>query len=161
MLIVAAAAAGTNDGRTESPTAATPTFAPAVVPPTSVAAPPPAPVPNTASAPETFSAAPPEPTTPALSVSRQNAVESAESYLDYSAFSRKGLIDQLEYEEFSTADATYAVDHVTVDWNEQAAKSAKSYMDYSSFSRGSLIDQLEFEGFTAAQAKHGADSVGL
>ncbi|MEQ3549671.1 Ltp family lipoprotein [Pseudonocardia nematodicida] len=116
---------------------------------------------TTVSAPETFAAAPPEPATPALSVSQQNAIKSAESYLDYSAFSRQGLIDQLEYEQFSTADATYAVDHVTVDWNEQAAKSAKSYMDYSSFSRGSLIDQLEYEGFTAAQATHGADSVGL
>ncbi|WP_224390466.1 Ltp family lipoprotein [Pseudonocardia sp. ICBG1293] len=116
---------------------------------------------TTLSAPDTFAAAPPEPTTPALSVSRQNAVASAESYLDYTAFSRQGLIDQLTFEDYSTADATYAVDHVSVDWNEQAAKSAKSYMDYSSFSRGSLIDQLEYEGFTAAQAKHGADSVGL
>lgn len=98
---------------------------------------------------------------PALPVSRQNAVAKAESYLGFSAFSRKGLIDQLKFEKFSTADATYAVDHVKVDWTEQAAKKAKSYMDMSSFSRGSLIEQLEFEGFTAAQAKHGADSVGL
>lgn len=98
---------------------------------------------------------------PALPVGRQNAVAKAESYLDFSAFSRTGLIDQLEFEDFSTADATYAVDHVKVDWTEQAAKKAKSYMDMSSFSRGSLIEQLKFEGFTAAQAKHGADSVGL
>lgn len=39
-----------------------------------------------------------------------NAVKKAESYLDYTAFSRSGLIEQLEYEGFSTEDATYAVD---------------------------------------------------
>ena len=62
-------------------------------------------------------------------MAQAEAVESAESYLSYTAFSRKGLIEQLEFEGFSTADATFAVDHITVDWNEQAAKSAKSYLD--------------------------------
>lgn len=74
-------------------------------------------------------------------MSRQNAIESAESYPGVSAFSRTGLIGQLEFEDFSTADATYVVDHVTVDWDEQAANSAKSYMDLSSFSRQGLIDE--------------------
>jgi hypothetical protein len=94
-------------------------------------------------------------------VSQRNAVRSAGSYLRVSSFSRTGLIKQLEFEGFSNADATYAVDHVTVDWTEQADKSAKSYMDISSFSRSGLINQLKFEGFTQAQAEHGATSVGL
>lgn len=105
--------------------------------------------------------APEKKAAPELSVSRQNAVSSAGSYLEFSGFSRKGLIKQLEFENYSTADATYAADHVGADWSEQAAKSAKSYMSFTSFSRQGLIDQLKFEGFTAAQAKHGADSVGL
>ncbi|WP_211170714.1 Ltp family lipoprotein [Pseudonocardia bannensis] len=116
MLIgVVAAAAGANDGRTESPTAAAPTYAPTVIPPTPIAAPSPAAVPapnNTASAPESFTAAPSEPTTPTLSVSRQNAVESAESYLSFSAFSRQGLIDQLKYEGFTAAQAKHGADSV-------------------------------------------------
>jgi hypothetical protein len=94
-------------------------------------------------------------------VAQRNAVEKAESYLDYTAFSRTGLITQLEFEGFTKADATYAVDHITVDWTEQADKKAQSYMDYSSFSRSGLIKQLQFEGFTAAQAAHGASAVGL
>ena len=89
---------------------------------------------------------------------QENAIKKAESYLDYSAFSRQGLIEQLEYEEFSPADATFAVDHVTVDWNEQAVKKAESYLDYSSFSKQGLIEQLEYEGFTQAQAQYGADA---
>jgi len=94
-------------------------------------------------------------------VAQQNAKGSAESYLDYSAFSRTGLIDQLEFEGFSTEDATWAVDRVSVDWNEQAAKSAKSYLDYSSFSRSGLVDQLIFEGFTPDEANYGVSQTGL
>ena len=97
------------------------------------------------------------PPTSNFTAGQENAIESAESYLDYSAFSRQGLIEQLEYEEFSTADATFAVDHVTVDWNAEAVESAKSYLEYSSFSKSGLIEQLEYEGFTPAQAQYGAD----
>ncbi|WP_081394870.1 Ltp family lipoprotein [Mycolicibacterium conceptionense] len=101
------------------------------------------------------------PLEPASTVSQRNAVRAAEQYLDYSAFSRQGLIEQLEYEDFSTADATFAVDHITVDWNAQAAKAAKAYLDYSAFSRGGLIEQLEYEGYTPAQAAYGATAAGL
>jgi hypothetical protein len=114
-----------------------------------------------APAPAPAPVAPPAPVEPQMTISQENALESAESYLSYTAFSRSGLIKQLEYEGFSTADAEFAVDTVTVDWMEQAALSAKSYMDYSSFSRSGLIKQLEYEGFTSDQAEHGANSAGL
>ena len=107
----------------------------------------------------------PEETTPApepiVTVSQKNAVAKAKSYLGYSAFSYTGLIEQLEYEQFSHADAVYGADNSGADWNEQAAKKAQSYMEYSAFSRGSLIEQLKYEGYTQAQAEHGADAVGL
>ncbi|MCW2135087.1 Ltp family lipoprotein [Arthrobacter sp. VKM Ac-2550] len=94
-------------------------------------------------------------------ISQQNALRKASDYLDYTAFSRTGLIGQLEFEEFSTEDATWAVDRVTVDWNEQAANKAKDYLDYTSFSRGGLYDQLIFEGFTPEQAEYGVSQTGL
>ena len=95
------------------------------------------------------------------SVSQSNARESALSYVNYSAFSRTGLIKQLEYEGFSRSDATYGTDALNADWNEQAALSAQSYLDYSSFSRSGLIDQLIYEGFTKSQATYGVNAVGL
>ncbi|QRY53819.1 Ltp family lipoprotein [Mycolicibacterium septicum] len=101
------------------------------------------------------------PLEPASTASQRNAVRTAEDYLDFAAFSREGLIEQLEFDDFSTADATFAVDHITVDWNEQAAKAAEAYLDFSGFSRGGLIDQLEFDGFTSAQAAYGATASGL
>jgi hypothetical protein len=94
-------------------------------------------------------------------VSQQNALRAAGDYLDFSAFSRPGLIHQLEYEKYSTEDATWAVDRVTVDWNAQAAKSAKSYLEFTSFSRSGLVEQLLYEGFTPEQADYGVSTTGL
>lgn len=111
----------------------------------------------------------PKPTkaAPKLTASQEQAIGSAQSYLSFQAFSRKGLIHQLSSdagEGFSVADATYAVDHIKVDWNQQAAKKAKSYLEFQHFSRKGLIHQLESsagEGFTHAQAVYGVNKTGL
>jgi len=94
-------------------------------------------------------------------VSQENAVAKAKSYLNYTAFSHDGLVAQLEYDQFSRADAVYGANNSGANWNEQAAKKAKAYMEYSAFSRGSLIDQLKYDRFTQAQAEYGANAVGL
>lgn len=95
-----------------------------------------------------------------LTLAQQNAIGRAESYLSFTAFSREGLIEQLEYEGYSNADATFAVDAINVDWNEQAALQAEQYLELMSFSRQGLIDQLLYEGFTQEQAEYGASAVG-
>lgn len=105
--------------------------------------------------------APAAPDTSGVTAAQENALQSAADYLDTSSFSRKGLIEQLKFEGYSTSDATYAADNVGADWNEQAAKSARDYLDTSSFSRSGLIDQLRFEGFTLEQATYGVDQTGL
>ena len=96
-----------------------------------------------------------------ITLSQKNAMKKAKEYLNYSAFSYDGLIEQLEYEQFSHEDSVYAVDNCGADWNEQAVKKAKEYLDYSSFSHGSLVDQLKYEGFTAEQAEYGVSQNGL
>ncbi len=94
-------------------------------------------------------------------LSQKNALKSALSYLDYTAFSYTGLIKQLEYEKYSNEDAVYAADNCGADWNEQALKSGKVYLDYSSFSRQGLIDQLKYEGFTQEQSVYAVNKIGL
>ena len=101
-----------------------------------------------------------EKSTTAVSLENRNALAAALNYLDYTAFSAKGLKEQLEYEGYSEKACEYAVKNCGANWNEQAAKCAKSYLDYSSFSRSGLIEQLEYEGFTAKQAEYGAKAVG-
>ena len=99
--------------------------------------------------------------------SQQNALRSAEQYLQTSAFSEAGLIEQLSSEagsKYPHADAVLAVEHLHVNWNEQAVKAAKEYLSTSSFSCQGLIEQLSSEAgskFTAAQAEYAAHKVGL
>jgi hypothetical protein len=99
--------------------------------------------------------------------SRQQAVGAAKDYLRYSAFSRQGLIDQLDSRYgsgFTKADATYAVSHIKVSWYAQATRSARAYLRYMHFSRAGLIQQLESPygaQFTHAQAVYGVNHVGL
>jgi len=76
------------------------------------------------------------------------------------AFSREGLIDQLEFEGFTRQEAEYGVDQSGANWNEQAALKAEEYLNLMAFSREGLIDQLEFEGFTRQEAEYGVQSVG-
>jgi len=131
----------------------TPTKPPSTtVPPTTA---PPTTVPPTTAPPATAPPAPEE------TVSQQNARQKAAEYLDYTAFSRTGLIQQLVYEGFTQADATYGADAVNADWNEQAAKKAAEYLDYSAFSHSGLIEQLVYEGFTQAEAEYGVSTTGL
>ena len=98
---------------------------------------------------------------PTETAGQYNARRSAASYLKHMAFSRSGLIKQLQYEKFSLDDATYGVDAQNADWNTQASKSAASYLKSMSFSRLSLIAQLVYEGFTQAQAEYGVSTTGL
>lgn len=76
---------------------------------------------------------PADPSRSKITAAMENAISEAASYLDYTAFSRSGLIEQLEYEGYKTEDATFAVDYSKVDWNKQAVASAKSYLGYTSF----------------------------
>lgn len=105
--------------------------------------------------------------TPSLTVSQQNAVRSARSYISFSGFSRQGLIDQLSSEygdKYPVEDATIAVDSLNINYNEQAEKSARSYLEFSGFSCQGLIDQLSSpygDKYTLEQAQHGAKAAGI
>ena len=101
-----------------------------------------------------------EPADTSMTVSQTNALRSARSYISIMDFSHSGLVDQLEYEGYSTEDAIYAADNCGADWNAEALGSARSYIDTMAFSYSGLIDQLEYEGFTIDQATYGANNCG-
>lgn len=161
VLVIAVAAFGTSGSKAPTsvttkaglPNVVTSTTAPATTEPTVAAA---TEAPKPTAAPK-----------PSLTKSQEQAIGSAESYLEFTAFSRKGLIHQLSSdagEGFSVADATYAVDHIKVNWNEQAAKAARQYLEMTHFSRSGLIHQLESsagDGFTHKQAVYGVSKAGL
>lgn len=102
-----------------------------------------------------------EPYTVELTSSQTNALRAAAQYFNVMPFSHDGLIEQLEFEGYSTEDASFAADNCGADWNRQAELKAQQYLDSMPFSHSGLVEQLVFEGFTQEQAEHGVASVGL
>ncbi len=105
-------------------------------------------------------------TTPALTQQEKSAVAAAKQYLSTQAFSKQGLIDQLDSPDgsgYSVNDATVAVDSLTVNWNAEAVQAAKEYLQTQPFSCSDLIQQLDSpdgDQFTVAQATYGATQAG-
>ena len=97
----------------------------------------------------------------AETVGQSNALRAARNFLDISGFSRKGLIEQLEYGGYTHEEAVYGTDQTGADWKEQAARKAKDYLDMMPFSKQGLIEQLEYDGFTHEEAVYGVDTTGL
>ncbi|TNC16630.1 hypothetical protein FHE66_14750 [Georgenia sp. 311] len=90
-----------------------------------------------------------------------SAQRSAKAFLAAGPASRSGLIAQLEFEGYPVRDATWAVDQLDIDWEEEATRSATGYLQTMPFSRDGLVDQLLSEGFTQEQAEHGVTEAGL
>jgi len=95
----------------------------------------------------------------------RRALEAAESYLEFSGFSKRGLFEQLSSEHgsgFTEAEAQYAVDHVKVNWKQEAVEAARSYLDTFPMSRQELLDQLTSEyggAFTYEEALYAVNKV--
>ena len=95
----------------------------------------------------------------------EQALKSAQNYVDTLHFSRQGLKQQLTSEYgsgFSEEAAEYALEHVDVDYKEEAVEAAQSYLDAMSFSRQELKQQLTSEygtGFTEEEAEYALDQV--
>ena len=95
-----------------------------------------------------------------LTIGQRNALKEAQQYIDIMAFSKPGLIDQLEYEGYEKDDIDFAVENIDVDWNEECLEDAEQYLEIMSFSKEGLIDQLEYEGYTDAQIRYAVEKVG-
>lgn len=89
----------------------------------------------------------------------RNALASAKQYLRVMSFSYSGLMQQLEqFDEYSHAEAEYAVKNCGADWKEQAAMKVTEYLKVMPMSRNGLIKQLtQFDGFTREQAMYGVE----
>ena len=76
-------------------------------------------------------------------------------------FSLNGLIEQLEYEGFSSDEAKYAADNCGADWKEQAVLMGRKYLELYDFSRSDLYEQLKYEGFSSNEAGYALRELGL
>lgn len=91
----------------------------------------------------------------------ENALRSAENYLNIAGLSKEGLFEQLiSYDEFPEEAARYAVENINTDWDNNALRSAENYLDVAGLSDQKLYDQLiEYDGFTEEQAQYAIDNL--
>jgi Host cell surface-exposed lipoprotein len=112
-------------------------------------------------------ATPSRTTSSGSSVPEQNAIRAAKDYLRTGAFSKQGLIDQLDSsygDGYSVSVATAAVNSLNVNWYAEAVRSARDYLRNESFSCQGIIQQLSSsfgDKYTLAQARYAARKVGL
>ena len=98
----------------------------------------------------------------ALDYESQNCYDTAMSYLDFMAFSRNDLIQQLQHDGYTDTAISNALDLLEKDyvsWDIEAVKKAQEYMETFSFSQQRLYEQLIHDGFTEEQANYGASYV--
>ena len=89
---------------------------------------------------------------------QKNALRSARVVLfqGTEAFSRSGLIHQLKFEGYTTAQATWGVVHVHSELERGGCEERQGVpASLEPFSRSGLIQQLRFEGYTLGQATYG------
>jgi len=91
---------------------------------------------------------------------QRRAIARAESYTNLMAFSRARLIQQLEFERFTHNDAQWAVDQLTIDWNEQALKKANSYHSLMNLPPENIRRLLAFEDFSEEQIDYTMTNIG-
>lgn len=102
---------------------------------------------------------------PEVSREFENALKSAQNYIDLMPFSEKGLYNQLtsEYgDQYPEDAAQYAIENVEVDYNEEALEAAKNYQETMPMSDSALFDQLTSEHgdqFTPEQAQYAVDNL--
>lgn len=94
----------------------------------------------------------------------EKAVKLAEEYADDDGISKEDMYEQLysrDGENLSKPASQYAVDHVKINWKQQATRSAQGYIDDRLVkTKHELVEQLTgAEQFTKSQAEYAANKV--
>ena len=87
------------------------------------------------------------------------ALLSAQQYLLVIPMSYNKLIEQLEFDGYTTDEAIYAADNCNADWYEQAVKSGKNYLEILPLSRKALKEQLVFDEFEEDIAEYAVELI--
>lgn len=84
------------------------------------------------------------------------AAQRAGDLIELTAFSRSGLIAQLEAEGFSRRDAEAGVDSLQIDWIRAAAIYAYNHpLEFLLASDEQAVAKLQLAGFSRLEAAHG------
>ena len=88
-----------------------------------------------------------------LNENQVQAIQTAKDYLDTMHLSQTELLQMLSVENIDSEDAKFALEYLSIDWNQEARKKAKEYCKHKiGFSKVKLKAQLLFDHFTEEEA---------
>lgn len=88
-----------------------------------------------------------------LNENQVQAIQTAKDYLDTMHLSQTELLQMLSVENIDSEDAKFALEYLSIDWNQEARKKAKEYCKHKiGFSKEKLKAQLLFDHFTKEEA---------
>ena len=88
-----------------------------------------------------------------LNENQVQAIQTAKDYLDTMHLSQTELSQMLSVENIDSEDAKFALEYLSIDWNQEARKKAKEYCKHKiGFSKVKLKAQLLFDHFTEEEA---------
>ena len=88
-----------------------------------------------------------------LNENQVQAIQTAKDYLDTMYLSQTELLQMLSVENIDSEDAKFALEYLSIDWNQEARKKAKEYCKHKiGFSKEKLKAQLLFDHFTEEEA---------
>ena len=88
-----------------------------------------------------------------LSENQVQAIQTAKDYLDTMHLSQTELSQMLSVENIDSEDAKFALEYLSIDWNQEARTKAKEYCKHKiGFSKEKLKAQLLFDHFTEEEA---------
>lgn len=88
-----------------------------------------------------------------LNENQVQAIQTAKDYLDTMHLSQTELLQMLSVENIDSEDAKFALEYLSIDWNQEARKKAKEYCKHKiGFSKEKLKAQLLFDHFTEEES---------
>ena len=87
---------------------------------------------------------------------KKEASQAATEAVGTDAFSYEGLKDYLLDKKFTPEEIQYAMENLSVDWNQEAVEAAQESVT-SIFFNGNILDYLKEMKFTQEQAEYGAN----
>lgn len=94
-----------------------------------------------------------------LTLTQENALARAKTYVSVMGISKKELVRQLELEGYSAEDASFAAINCGANYEFEALEKAESLLSIVELSKKGLAEQLEIEGFEKNEINFALDAI--
>ena len=92
---------------------------------------------------------------------KENVLIRAREFIQEKAYSRRGLINALKVSGYTSINAIFAADNISVDWSAQAVRAVKEYRQKANLSKANLKNVLVRDGFSDQDIEYALKECGI